>query len=331
MCVAPLFTPCLWYLYLTTSSHCICGSKYVTYAVNQPSHSVRHRYSNFEKLRATLHARYGSYGVLVPSLPKKNVVLKGAGFHFQRMRGLQLFCEKIAKNPYLREDDAFKSFLEPNSQIVIERDAVPPAPLRWMQAVNETVTPVNSGEMLANFRKESEAVERHIGAVITKARQYSTRMLDMGIATGDLAAVTVQFSESETNEIDVLNSLSGKELSGDAASNSVPNVLSRMANLLNSQLGSLATTPDAVNMCFVEALEYESAQMADFNILVKCVDKIVTDNDKSEKGLHSLKTKSTAKMTPQKIEQHNEAIEVTEKLVAEAKIYLDLYIRALCR
>ena len=52
-------------------------SKYVDYAVCQPSKSVRHRYSDFEKLHATLKARYGTYGLLVPSLPKKNVVLKG--------------------------------------------------------------------------------------------------------------------------------------------------------------------------------------------------------------------------------------------------------------
>jgi hypothetical protein len=305
-------------------------SKYVTYAVCTTTHSVRHRYSNFEKLQATLKARYGTYGLLVPSLPKKNVVLKGASFHFQRMRGLQIFCEKVSSNPYLRNDSAWKSFIDVGGQLEIERDATPKPPEMWMAAVDATETPTNSGELVANFKREAALAEATINALIVKAKAVTTNMLNLGMAIGDMASAAVAFSESETNEIDTLNSVSTKELN-DGVHNSVPNVMSRSAQLLSSSMGSLTTTPDAINLLFIECLEYEGSQMYDFGLLAKHVDKIVADCDRNEKSLSTLMTKNTTKLTDAKLLAHTECIEHTEKLVEEGKVYLDKYIRALCK
>ena len=133
-------------------------SKYITYAVCLPTFSVRHRYSDFEKLQTTLKTRHSTYGLLVPSLPKKNF-LKGAGFHFQRMRGLQIFCEKVQSNPYLRTDGAWTSFLKPSTQPVIERELMPAPNERWMQAVEGHETPKNCGELMAAFKSESVQCE----------------------------------------------------------------------------------------------------------------------------------------------------------------------------
>jgi hypothetical protein len=69
------------------------------------------------------------------------VVLKGAGFHFQRMRGLQIFCEKVAGNPYLREDQAWIDFLEEGRPLVVEKEALPMPPKRWMEAVKDLGEP----------------------------------------------------------------------------------------------------------------------------------------------------------------------------------------------
>ncbi|GMI23035.1 hypothetical protein TeGR_g9668 [Tetraparma gracilis] len=306
-------------------------SKYVTYSVCVPSHSVRHRYSDFEKLQATLRARYQTYGLLVPSLPKKNVLLKGSGFHFQRMRGLQLFLERISSNPYLRDDPAWQSFLEPNAVVVIEREAMPPAPLRWMRAVDSTTTPPNCGELVAHFKEESALCEQQITALVARSWAVSGAVQKLSVSIGDLATAAVSFSEVETNEIDALNTLSTAELSKDGGANSVPNVLSRQAQLLSSALSCLSPCPDAINLLFIEALEYENSQMVDFGNMAKHVDKISADSDKNERSLASLQGKSTAKMAPQKVEQHEAAIAHTVKLVEESKKYLDKYIRALCK
>ena len=144
--------------------------QYVDYALCQPSKSVRHRYSDFEKLHSTLSARYATYGVLVPSLPKKNVMLKGAGFHFQRMRGLQMFCENVARNPYLRDDPAWTDFLEEGRALVVEKEGVPPPPPRWMQAIDSNVTPSNSGEIINACKVESTRAEKNFADLIAKAK-----------------------------------------------------------------------------------------------------------------------------------------------------------------
>jgi hypothetical protein len=77
----------------------------------------------------------------------------------------------------------------------------------------------------------------------------------LSVSIGDLATAAVSFSEVETNEIDTLNTLSTAELSKDGGANSVPNVLSRQAQLLSSALSCLSPCPDAINLLFIEALE----------------------------------------------------------------------------
>ena len=65
--------------------------------------SVRHRYSEFYALQQVLRKRY-EY-MLVPSLPPKR--LRGASKpeHVERrQRGLYIFMERIARNPFLRND-----------------------------------------------------------------------------------------------------------------------------------------------------------------------------------------------------------------------------------
>ncbi|GMH83279.1 hypothetical protein TL16_g09540 [Triparma laevis f. inornata] len=282
-------------------------SKYVTYSLCQPNKSVRHRYS----------------------LPKKTVVMKGASFHFQRMRGLQLFCEKVAANPYLRMDQAWLDFLEEGKAVIVEKNPLPDPHPMWMKAVEANETPSNGNEMVAKFKAESTKCDQQITAMIAKTKALIASYNSLAASTTDLAAAAVSFSEVETNEIDSLNSLSAKELADGAAASSVPNVLARVSTMFSTQLSSYTTAPDALNLLLVESLEYESSQMLDFHSMSKHVEKLAGDNDRNEKNLNSLRNKNTAKMTEEKIQKHNEAIEAAEKLLESSKAHCDRYIRAL--
>ncbi|GMH76584.1 hypothetical protein TrRE_jg11575 [Triparma retinervis] len=291
--------------------------------------SVRHRYSDFEKLHATLKARYSSYGVLVPSLPKKNVVLKGAGFHFQRMRGLQMFCEKVAANPYLREDQAWVDFLEEGRPLVVEKEALPMPPKRWMEAIKDLETPGNAGEMIAGFKTESVKAEKLLNDMIAKSKVMISSVSSLALSITDVATSSVNWSESETNDVELLNTLSSSELSSDAATSSPPNVIARISTLFSSKVSALSNTPEALNLLLVEALDYEGSQMVDFNLLCKHVDKLASLNSSHESTLNKLKGKSTAKMNEAKLAAHEEAIDQAEKILSGSKQHCDLYIRAL--
>ncbi|GMH90077.1 hypothetical protein TrVE_jg3440 [Triparma verrucosa] len=305
-------------------------SKYVTYSLCQPNKSVRHRYSDFEKLQATLRLRYQTYGILVPSLPKKTVVMKGASFHFQRMRGLQLFCERVAASPYLRNDPAWLEFLEEGKAVVVEKNPMPEPHPMWMKAVESQETPPNGNEMIAKFKAESTKCDQQITAMISKTKALIASYNSLASSTTELAAASVSFSETETNEIDTLNAMSPQELADGAAASSVPNVLARISSMFSSQLSSYTTAPDALNLLLVESLEYESSQMLDFHSMSKHVEKLAGDNDRNEKNLNSLRNKNTAKMTEDKIQKHNEAIDAAEKLLESSKAHCDRYIRAMC-
>eukprot|EP00518_Triparma_eleuthera_P005127 CAMPEP_0182464358 /NCGR_PEP_ID=MMETSP1319-20130603/8551_1 /TAXON_ID=172717 /ORGANISM="Bolidomonas pacifica, Strain RCC208" /LENGTH=403 /DNA_ID=CAMNT_0024663999 /DNA_START=72 /DNA_END=1279 /DNA_ORIENTATION=+ len=306
-------------------------SKYVTYALCQPNSSVRHRYSDFEKLQATLRLRYSTHGILVPSLPAKTVVVKGAGFHYRRMRGLQMFCEAVASSPYLRSDPAWAAFLEDGSPPDVEKDQNPPCPLRWRQAVDEKgETPPNAGEIIQKFKEEAAKADAEIQNLISKAKSMIASYASLSSSMTDFASATTQFAESETNSIDVLNSLSPSELSSPSATrNSVPNVMARLSTLFSSQISSLANSPEALELLLVESLSYESSQMQDCLSLLKHVDALASSNDKNSRSLAALKAKSTAKMTQEKIDKHNAAVAAAELALEQGREHTDRYIRAL--
>jgi len=241
------------------------GKKFFTYNISYSafenpvgSGSSRHRYSDFEKLQATLRNRYQSHGILVPSLPKKNVVLKGKSFHFQRMRGLTLFCSNIALNPYLRADDAWAAFLTGNPSFATANATVlPPCPPRWEQAVNATQTPSNSGTMLAHFKTEAGFIENTLMHLILKTGKLVSAYGTLSAATIEVSLCLAEFSEMETNTIDFINTLPAD----DDSSSSVPNVISRIAKFFALQVPKVDSLPDALNVLLIESLEYESNQM----------------------------------------------------------------------
>jgi len=310
------------------------GQKFYTYNVSYDSFenpvgsgASRHRYSDFEKLQATLRNRYQSHGILVPSLPKKNVVVKGKAFVLQRMRGLTMFCQCVAGNPYLRNDDAWTAFLAGNPSFATQNSTVlPPCPPRWEQAVNAFTTPSNSGEMLANFKVESGLVENTLMNLVSKANKLVAAAGALSSATSELGQLTSDFSDAETNQVDHLNTLAAD----DDSSSSVPNVLSRVANLFIAQAPALESLPDVLSVLLVESLEYESMQMYDFSNMVKHVDKLVSDNDKFEKAQFALERKNTTKFTEDKMKKHEEAIEEAGKILEVGRAHLDFYIRSIC-
>ena len=293
----------------------------------------RHRYSDFEKLHLTLHTRYGQFGLLVPSLPPKNILLKGAGFHFSRMRGLSLFCEAVASNPYLLDDDAWQKFLVPDASIVAEVPdplKLPTPPVRWMQAVDNQVTPQASGELLAKLRTEAKASAQAVHDLNDKSRKCIAALVVLGSTTQDLAAAFTSISEMETNDVDHLNSMTGAELLSNNGSNSVPNLYTRAAQLLSTNVSPLNSLPDAMSVLLVESLEYEASQMTDLHEMVRHIEVIVAANDKLERTLVALQIKTTAKMTQDKIDLHTASIEEAKRLLDNGRLRLDKYIRALC-
>ena len=72
-------------------------------------HSVRRRYNDFAYLRDSLSARYA--GMVIPPLPSKGGVLGLSSTALaERLRGLALFAERLARIPTLLMDTLASSF-----------------------------------------------------------------------------------------------------------------------------------------------------------------------------------------------------------------------------
>jgi len=100
--------------------------------------------------------------------------------------------------------------------------------------------------------------------------------------------------------------LSTSELNSGVAASSPPNVIARLSTLFSSQVSALSNIPDALNLLLVESLDYEGSQMSDFLTMSKHVATLASQNDSNERTLNSLRNKSTAKMTEEKVRRCEE-------------------------
>jgi hypothetical protein len=94
---------------------------------------LRRRYSDFDWLYEVLRLRYT--GIPVPNLPPKHSLVKGEEFIAARCAGLDSFLKECTKNPYLKDDTTFNSFLKSEETgggwDALKKDALVKAKLPW--------------------------------------------------------------------------------------------------------------------------------------------------------------------------------------------------------
>ena len=135
---------------------------------------------------------------------------------------------------------------------------------------------------------------QHLNDMIAKSKSMISCVSNLALSITDVATSSVNWSESETNDVELLNTLSSSELSSGEATSSPPNVMARVSTLFSSKVSALSNTPEALNLLLVEALDYEGSQMADFNLLCKHVDRLASLNDSHESTVNKLKGKRYA-------------------------------------
>mmetsp|Transcript_17343 Transcript_17343/g.29662 ORF Transcript_17343/g.29662 Transcript_17343/m.29662 type:complete len:437 (-) Transcript_17343:572-1882(-) len=179
-----------------------------------PARDVMRRYSHFAWLHEQLTARYK--GCIVPSLPEKSVAQKfqlKADFITMRMRALEVFLNKVAAHPMLKDSPAFRQFLEASdhewsvemARWQAEANASkPPAvngALAWLKSLQHTAQNMVTGRSDdaledAEYLKvrdyinslETHLVEAHRQAarLVRKEADLSTALTEFGVAAEQL-------------------------------------------------------------------------------------------------------------------------------------------------
>jgi len=80
-----------------------------------------------------------------------------------------------------------------------------------MQAVDDTDTPANAGEMVSKFKVESVKVDKNIVDMIAKSKAMISAIGGLTLSITDIATSAVNFSENETNDIEAFNEVRGSE------------------------------------------------------------------------------------------------------------------------
>lgn len=118
---------------------------------------VRHRFSEFETMRNELKNRYSPYGILVPSMPPKRLLVDDS-FIIERTHGLTLFCQDIVSSPWLRNDSEWIEFMRSASMQVDTSVNMGEAML--LSAFAQLEPPANPYQRMCEFKDEMLLVDR---------------------------------------------------------------------------------------------------------------------------------------------------------------------------
>jgi hypothetical protein len=141
---------------------------------------VRKRYSEFEALRMALEKRYAGEGLLIPALPPKKMMgNQDHEFVKARMRGLTLFVEALACNPFLMSDSTFERFVSHGDGVEVSMDADDPNNVgfqKWIEFLGTFALPTDADTQLNKVRATSAHCPEKFVAVIHEEYGGSMRL-----------------------------------------------------------------------------------------------------------------------------------------------------------
>lgn len=197
--------------------------------------TVRRRYSDFEFLLNLLKKRYS--GMILPSLPEKQAILKSERFIILRIRGLNRWFEKILERPFIKSDANVQEFLcvefdeqsegadmsqmkkrwkEDGDINWLERPHI----RRWRDQLSLQNLPDTSegiiAEMFAHFSKQKDALTKFLSAVQTSESKTNTQSqandaFSNATANAEAAAFAALEKHGEDTEVqpEVLTAIKG--------------------------------------------------------------------------------------------------------------------------
>eukprot|EP01029_Cantina_marsupialis_P011285 TRINITY_DN25217_c0_g1_i2.p1 TRINITY_DN25217_c0_g1~~TRINITY_DN25217_c0_g1_i2.p1 ORF type:complete len:477 (+),score=179.50 TRINITY_DN25217_c0_g1_i2:27-1433(+) len=160
------------------------GRNFVDYRILTSPHDwdIRRRYSDFEWLRDQLVM--GFPAMIIPQLPaKKAVGNMNDDFIVLRMRGLKVFIDFVASNPFLKNASVFRDFLSLNDNVgewtrrkkdknaVCERVAEK----MWLKSGSAYELPTNSENIVKSLLTQILAVEAGLNKHLGNTKKFVER------------------------------------------------------------------------------------------------------------------------------------------------------------
>mmetsp|Transcript_13834 Transcript_13834/g.18062 ORF Transcript_13834/g.18062 Transcript_13834/m.18062 type:complete len:574 (+) Transcript_13834:323-2044(+) len=243
---------------------------------------VRRRYSDFDWLRELLQTRY--VGIMVPPLPEKKIGSSKA-FIQSRMRGLNLFMNRLLENPYLKSDSATKLFLEAEALADWEQGKKAEGitngsqrnegQTRWMQALTNYTLPKEADSLVLDITKQVDSLE---GVMKTLLSSCAALVANAFTYSSSLQEFTAKYQDVVRSEETAVNhSLEHSNVSG----NQLVKVLQSMGGTFTRWSELQGEEPKILERLLQEILKYEHACVLKLKELLKLRKEIIRCHEKA--------------------------------------------------
>jgi len=253
------------------------------------------RYSEFETLWQILTNKYRDIGIVIPPLPPKRLVGHDAEFINTRKRGLTLFCQAIADNPFLRFDAFWMDFLKADCDL---KEGMKQAEnndnlnnigfLRLQQAMEAIELPVDLSRFISHLRTETTNLDRPLRQLLESSRALALATTSYTNGLNVFFEGVESVSDFETNEVIALNGLDEETKKVNAGSQSLPNLMSALARMLSVQCEVHRDFPIINSMLVSEVIEFEISRINELRTMIKYREDFVSNLAKSEKKLQQI-------------------------------------------
>jgi len=281
----------------------------------EASGSLSRRYSEFETLHQVLTARYRDFGILIPPLPPKYLTISDAELINSRKRGLTLFCQTVANNPYIRYDSLWEAFLQPScdlkefmKQSENENNAKNVGYSRLLQALQQTEMPVDISRLISHVRTETTNFERPLKQLCEASKTFGTALIEYSNGLNTFSVGVQSLVDFEKTEITALNGIDEETRNSNAGTQSVPNVFSYLARLVGAQREAFKDYPILNAMLVTEVVEFEIMRINELRAMVKYREDFVDAISKNETKLRQIEENKKSK-----IEQVQEQRQVVDQ------------------
>ena len=240
---------------------------------------MRHRFSEFEAMRNDLKATYATYGITVPTMPPKKIIVQADDTDFikERTHGLTIFCQAIIASPWLRFDRTWIDFMRTGGGDSGKAGSVGESMLLLSYAQLEP--PGNAYARMNEFKDELLLVERRLLALITAAKSMQAAQAELAKSNDSVATALTEWVDVEVNNARLMGGDSG---SGGSLIKNPYRVKTTATAVSNFQTAKAKMNEGSAlqsGVLLIVALEHELSRIESFRELFVAHDKLYSEID----------------------------------------------------
>lgn len=230
-------------------------------------------------MRNTLKSTYSCYGITVPAMPPKKIIVQAEDTDFikERTQGLTMLCQAIVASPWLRFDRTWIDFMRAGGADSVRAGSVGESMLLLSFAQLEP--PGNAYARMNEFKDELLLVERRILALVAAAKSLQAAQAEVIKGSAAMHSSLMEWADVEVNNARLLGGDSGQGMSLLKNPYKVKTTVNAFANFQSAKCKTNEDNAMQTGVLLIVALEHELSRIESFRELFAAHDKLYTEID----------------------------------------------------